>query len=115
MVNPEAEAALAKIYTQTLARTYVNAAGERILLSVAYGDDQRGEATQAHRPEMCYTAQGLAITSNDEGTVWTFQLDPELMWCDGNPVTANFALRTFELDQPKTDAIVAALANVLPK
>jgi len=69
VVNPEAEAALAKIYTQTLARTYVNAAGERILLSVAYGDDQRGEATQAHRPEICYTAQGFAITSNDVGTL----------------------------------------------
>ena len=47
----------------------MNAAGERILLSVAYGDDQRGEATQAHRPEICYTAQGFAITSNDVGTL----------------------------------------------
>ncbi|MFZ4878014.1 exosortase-associated protein EpsI, B-type [Janthinobacterium sp. Mn2066] len=69
VVNPETEAALAKIYTQTLARTYVNGAGERVLLSVAYGDDQRGEATQAHRPEICYTAQGFAITSNDVGVL----------------------------------------------
>lgn len=65
VVNPEAQAALAKIYTQTLSRTYVNGAGQRIMLSIAYGDDQRGEATQAHRPEICYTAQGFAIVSND--------------------------------------------------
>ncbi|WP_300752145.1 exosortase-associated protein EpsI, B-type [Janthinobacterium sp.] len=69
VVNPETEAAIAKIYTQTLARTYVNAAGDRVLLSVAYGDDQRGEATQAHRPEICYTAQGFAITRNDVGVL----------------------------------------------
>jgi hypothetical protein len=30
-------------------------------------------------------------------------------------VTANFALRTGELDEAKCDAILAALANVLPK
>lgn len=69
VVNPEAEAMIAQIYTQTLSRIYVNAAGERIMLSVAYGDDQRGEATQAHRPEICYTAQGYAITANDVGVL----------------------------------------------
>jgi EpsI family protein len=69
VVNPETEAALATIYTQTLARIYVNSAGEHILLSIAYGDDQRGEATQAHRPEICYTAQGFEIVSNDVDTL----------------------------------------------
>lgn len=69
VVNPETEAALAQIYTQTLSRIYVNSAGEHILLSVAYGDDQRGEATQAHRPEICYTAQGFAVVSNDVDTL----------------------------------------------
>jgi ABC-type transport system substrate-binding protein len=28
-------------------------------------------------------------SSNDDGTVWTFKLDPALVWSDGNPVTAN--------------------------
>ncbi len=33
----------------------------------------------------------------------------------GQPVTANFALRKGELDEAKTDAIVKALSEVLPK
>jgi ABC-type transport system substrate-binding protein len=33
--------------------------------------------------------------SNDEGTVWTFKIDPALMWSDGNPVTANDWVTTF--------------------
>jgi hypothetical protein len=33
----------------------------------------------------------------------------------GQPVTANFALRKGELDDAKTDAIVKALSEVLPK
>jgi hypothetical protein len=33
----------------------------------------------------------------------------------GQPVTANFALRTSELTPAKADEIVAALSNVLPK
>lgn len=31
----------------------------------------------------------LEWSGNEEGTVWTFSLDPALMWNDGNPVTAN--------------------------
>ena len=40
-------------------------------------------------------AGALEWSSNDEGTIWTFQLDPELMWSDGNPVTANDWVATF--------------------
>jgi EpsI family protein len=32
------------------------------MLSIAYGADQSSEATQAHRPEYCYTAQGFQLT-----------------------------------------------------
>jgi len=42
VVNPELDAALRQIYTQTLSRTYVNSSGYRIMLSLAYGSDQRG-------------------------------------------------------------------------
>lgn len=40
-------------------------------------------------------AGALEWNSNEEGTIWTFQIDPELMWSDGNPVTANDWIATF--------------------
>ncbi|MDO9283973.1 MAG: EpsI family protein [Aquabacterium sp.] len=61
--SPDVQALLDKIYNQVLSRTYVNAEGQRIMLSVAYGGDQ-SDGTSAHRPEVCYPAQGFAITAN---------------------------------------------------
>src|SRR5687767_12313064 len=52
VVNPQTQEILDKIYSQLLSRTYVNKQGYRIMLSMAYGDDQRG-ALQAHKPEVC--------------------------------------------------------------
>ena len=66
--SPDVQAQLDKIYNQVLALTYVNAAGDRVMLSVAYGGDQ-SDATSAHRPEVCYPAQGFAIRQNFSGTV----------------------------------------------
>lgn len=40
-------------------------------------------------------AGALEWSGNEEGTVWTFSLDPALMWNDGNPVTANDWVTTF--------------------
>lgn len=60
---PDVQAALDAIYNQVLSRTYVNARGQRIMLSVAYGGDQ-SDGTSAHRPEVCYPAQGFEITAN---------------------------------------------------
>jgi peptide/nickel transport system substrate-binding protein/oligopeptide transport system substrate-binding protein len=34
-------------------------------------------------------------SGNEEGTVWTFTIDPNLMWNDGTPVTANDWVATF--------------------
>lgn len=62
LVSPDLQATLNAIYNQTLSRTYVNHKGERIMLSVAYGGDQ-SDATRAHRPEVCYPAQGFQIAS----------------------------------------------------
>ena len=50
---------IAESYDQTLARTYVNAQGYRVMLSVAYGG-RRNQGMDIHRPEVCYPAQGLA-------------------------------------------------------
>lgn len=35
-------------------------------------------------------------SGNDDGTVWTFTLNQGLMWSDGNEVTANDYVRTFQ-------------------
>lgn len=62
---PDVQAQLNAIYNQVLTRTYVNATGQRIMLSVAYGGDQY-DGTSAHRPEVCYPAQGFDITFNQK-------------------------------------------------
>jgi EpsI family protein len=63
IVSPDVEAMLAKLYAQTLSRIYVNPKGQRIMLSVAYGGDQ-SDATRAHRPDVCYPAQGFQVKSS---------------------------------------------------
>lgn len=60
VVNPQQEAMLKQIYSQTLSRTYVDSEGRRIMLSIAYGQDQR-DAMQLHYPEVCYPAQGFQL------------------------------------------------------
>ena len=65
VINPETKTLLDSIYSQILTRTYVNNDGYRIMLSMAYGDDQRG-GLQAHRPEVCYPAQGFKLLDTPE-------------------------------------------------
>ena len=66
--SPDLQAKLDAIYNQVLSRTYVNAEGERVMLSVAYGGDQ-SDGTSAHRPEVCYPAQGFQVLGNEVGTI----------------------------------------------
>ena len=70
MVNPQTQELLDKLYSEILTRTYVNAQGYRIMLSLAYGSDQRG-ALQAHKPEACYPAQGFTVHRNEVATLKT--------------------------------------------
>lgn len=70
VVDPGTQALLDKLYSQMLSRTYVNAAGYKIMLSLAYGDDQRG-GLAAHKPEVCYPAQGFKVLSLSEADVGT--------------------------------------------
>jgi len=53
------------IYNEVLERAYVNGAGERIMLSVAYGREQSA-ALQLHRPEVCYTSDGFQVSKLHE-------------------------------------------------
>jgi EpsI family protein len=68
--DPERQSVLEQIYDQTLSRTYVNTAGERVMLSIAYGGDQ-SRALQVHLPEVCYVAQGFEIVKAGEGALAT--------------------------------------------
>ncbi len=70
VVNPQSQEILDKLYSQLLNRIYVNSAGYQIMLSLAYGDEQRGNL-QAHKPEVCYPAQGFVLRSNQEGVIPT--------------------------------------------
>jgi EpsI family protein len=58
--SPDLQEKLDQIYNQTLARTYVDKQGNRVMLSIAYGGDQ-SDAMRAHRPEVCYAAQGFQV------------------------------------------------------
>ncbi len=68
LVSPDTQAMLAKIYNQTLERTYIEPNGGRVMLSVAYGGDQ-SDATRAHRPEVCYPAQGFAVRDQSAAAI----------------------------------------------
>lgn len=70
VVNPQTKELLDKLYSQTLTRTYVDRQGYRVMLSLAYGDDQRG-GLAAHRPEVCYPAQGFKLGSIADGALST--------------------------------------------
>ena len=64
--DPGLQAMLDALYSQTLARTYINPRGQRVMLSIAYGSDQGNEATAVHRPEFCYSAQGFRVQVLDK-------------------------------------------------
>jgi len=62
LVRPADEAGrLYGIYDQLLERVYVGPGGERLMLSVAYGNEQ-SVGLQVHRPELCYPAGGFTVS-----------------------------------------------------
>lgn len=69
-VNPQTQELLDKLYSQILERTYRDADGYQIMLAIAYGGDQRGNL-EAHKPEVCYPAQGFKVTTNEAIDVQT--------------------------------------------
>src|SRR5258706_1734393 len=70
VINPQAQEILDKLYSQVLSRVYVNSDGYRIMLSLAYGSDQRG-SLQAHKPEVCYPAQGFVLWKSERWLLGT--------------------------------------------
>lgn len=62
--SPEQDEFIKSIYSQVLTRTYIDNAGNHIMLSIAYTRDQSDNSgTQSHKPEICYPAQGFNISS----------------------------------------------------
>jgi EpsI family protein len=71
VVNPQVSAALDRIYTEILSRTYVHTtSGYRIMLSIAYGRDQ-SDGLNAHDPAVCYPSQGFEVRKRLTSTVQT--------------------------------------------
>lgn len=61
LVSADVQAVLDVLYQQTLARVYRHRRLGQVMLAAAYGGDQ-SDATRVHRPEVCYPAQGFAIS-----------------------------------------------------
>ena len=70
VVNPQAQQLLDKLYSQLLTRTYVSSDGYMIMLSIAYGREQRADLG-LHRPDVCYPAQGFTITERRRAAIST--------------------------------------------
>jgi EpsI family protein len=63
----------AKLYGQEVARGYSDGHGNIVMLLIAYGPVQN-QRLKAHRPEICYTAQGFRV-SNKSTTDLTYRAD----------------------------------------
>lgn len=70
VINPQARELLDKLYSQVLSRTYVSDSGYRVMLSIAYGGDQRGDL-RAHKPEVCYPAYGFSLRTSEPTRIAT--------------------------------------------
>lgn len=70
VINPLVAKQLAQLYSSTLTRTYRNSQGSAIMLSIAYGADQR-YANQIHKPEVCYPSQGFQILDIEKSSLNT--------------------------------------------
>jgi EpsI family protein len=61
VVNPQQQETLDAIYDEIVTRVYLDrASGRRVMVSLAYGSNQ-SRATQIHKPEVCYPAQGFEL------------------------------------------------------
>ena len=87
--SPDVQQVLDATYDETLARTYRDRLGRRVMLSLAYGRNQH-KGMNTHRPEVCYPAQGFKLElagRADDATpfVW-LSLEPMRR---GGPQSAN--------------------------
>jgi EpsI family protein len=65
VVSAQTQELLQSIYNEILARAYAASDGYQVMLSIAYGGDQRG-TLRAHKPEVCYPAQGFKLLDSTD-------------------------------------------------
>jgi EpsI family protein len=70
VVSAQTQEMLQSIYNEILARAYAARDGYQVMLSIAYGGDQRG-VLRAHKPEVCYPAQGFKLLDVADSTLAT--------------------------------------------
>jgi EpsI family protein len=70
VVSAQTQEMLQSIYNEILARVYAAADGYQVMLSIAYGGDQRG-TLRAHKPEVCYPAQGFKLLDSADTVLAT--------------------------------------------
>jgi EpsI family protein len=58
--SPDLQQVIDATYDETLALTYRNHLGQRVMLSMAYGRNQH-KGMNTHRPDVCYPAQGFKV------------------------------------------------------
>ncbi|OYV01745.1 MAG: EpsI family protein [Burkholderiales bacterium PBB5] len=76
VVNPQQQETLDAIYDEVVSKVYVQrSTGRRVMVSLAYGNNQ-SRATQVHKPEVCYPAQGFELMSMRKDQVQTSQPAP---------------------------------------
>lgn len=68
ITSPDQLALINQIYQETLSRTYRGKGGEMIMLSAAYAKKQ-GDQSGVHFPEVCYPAQGFAVSGHSNAEV----------------------------------------------
>ena len=68
IVDPTLQETVDRLYGQVLTRLYVDGRGTRIMLSIAYGADQRDDLA-VHRPEVCYPAQGAQVLGSQDAVL----------------------------------------------
>lgn len=69
VVNPQQQETLDAIYDEIVSKVYIDqASGRRVMVSLAYGSNQ-SRATQVHKPEVCYPAQGFDLVSMNKDTM----------------------------------------------
>lgn len=76
--EPNAQAELERIYSQTIARSYVASDGRQVMLSIAYGAAQ-SDSLRLHEPKVCYRAQGFAVVEPFKATLKTLAGDLPVM------------------------------------
>lgn len=60
VVNPKEDGLESKIYNNVFEKTYINSVNQMVMLSIAYGSEQRDDML-VHFPDVCYPAQGFNI------------------------------------------------------